>query len=494
MQLLELINRNKNLEKYFRNINKNFYNFEVEGISNNSKKIRNNFLFIAQKGIQKNGNDFINDARKNGSKIIISCEKKDDDIINIGDQDISLLYTLLCSSFYNKSPENIIGITGTNGKTSIADFCRQIWNFAGWNAASMGTLGIKCLSDDNYKKINNNLTTPDPVELHEELSILDKKEVTHLALEASSHGIIQNRIAGVNFTGAIFINLSHDHLDFHTSIENYYNAKKLLFTSLLKEGSIVSINLDDKYGEKLFNSIKNRNFRFINFGKHEKADLQIKKITNIKKIWQIELKFKNKLITTNIGLLGKFQIYNVLAAASICLGLNMDEEFIFRSLSYLKTVPGRMQVVNGHPQNALIVIDYAHTPDALENAILSIKKNNIGGKIYTLFGCGGERDVKKRELMGKISYKNSDVTIVTDDNPRTENPHFIRKQIIKGCPNAIEIEGRDLAIKKGISLLHENDVLIIAGKGHEKTQTIGTETLPFDDISIVNNVLMNLQP
>ena len=167
-------------------------------------------------------------------------ERKYTDTIYLKNTSISLIYALLCSSFYNKSPENIIGITGTNGKTSIVDFCRQIWSLAGWNSASIGTLGVKYLNDDNYKNNNDNLTTLDPMELHNQLSILHKKNISHTALEASSHGIIQNRVAGVNFAGAIFINLSHDHLDFHTNIRNYYDAKKLLFTNFLKEGSIVS--------------------------------------------------------------------------------------------------------------------------------------------------------------------------------------------------------------------------------------------------------------
>ncbi len=491
MLFRELIYRNKKLIKFFNKIENKLYELQIKGISNNSKKIKENYIFVAIRGNKKNGNDFISEAKKNGSKIIISSEKRDKDILYLENANISLIYALLCSSFYNKSPENIIGVTGTNGKTSIVDFCRQMWSLAGWNSASIGTLGVKYLNDNNYKNNTNNLTTLDPMELHNQLSSLYKKNITHLALEASSHGIIQNRIAGINFTGAVFINLSHDHLDFHNSTQNYYNAKKLLFTNYLKEGSIVSINLDDKYGETLFESIKNKNFRFINFGKHHKADLKIKKIVNIKKIWQIELEYKNRLITTNIGLIGNFQVYNALAAASICLGLNMDEEFIFKSLSYLKTVPGRMQVVSGHPKKALIIIDYAHTPDALKNAILSVRKNNSEGKIYTLFGCGGERDIHKRSLMGKVSYENSDFTIITDDNPRTEDPSTIRKQIIETCPNAIEIAGRNLAIKKAISLLNQNDVLIIAGKGHEKTQTIGTETLPFDDLAIVNNEFIN---
>ena len=230
----------------------------------------------------------------------------------------------------------------------------------------------------------------------------------------------------------------------------------------------------------------------MNFGQNKKADLKIKKIERIEQIWQLELEYNGKYYKSNIGLVGHFQIYNALSAASICLSLGMNEDFVFKSLSYLKAVPGRMQIVKGHPLKATIIIDYAHTPNALENAILAVKRLNQKGKIYTLFGCGGDRDIKKRAKMGKVSFENSDVTIITDDNPRNENPSTIRKEIIKECPNAIEIEGRDIAIKSTISLLKKNDILIIAGKGHETTQTIGTETLPFDDFAVVKNTIRSL--
>ena len=494
MQFWELINRSNFLKDKFKNIEDHFKEIEINGISNNSKNIKKNFIFFAFTGNKTNGNLYINEARKNGATIVISQEEKGKDVIKLTNKDYFKIYSHLCSSFYNKKPKNIIAVTGTNGKTSVTDFCRQIWNFYGLKSASIGTLGIRDTSEQYYHKIRNNLTTLDSSELNKQLSKLYDKQISYVALEASSHGINQNRLDGINFNGAVFTNLSHDHLDYHKNMENYFSAKMKLFTEHLKDGTCVSINLDDQYGMELYNKIKTKNFKFVNFGFNEKCELKLIQIKKIEKIWQLEILYKNKLYKTDIGLVGHFQIYNALAAASICLGLGLKQDSIFKSLSYLQTVPGRMQIVNHPLCKATIIVDYAHTPNALENAILAVKKMNVSGKIYTLFGCGGERDHEKRSKMGEVAFKNSDFTIITDDNPRTEDPSLIRKSIINNNPKAIEIPGRDIAIKKAISFLKDDDVLIIAGKGHEQTQTIGIETLPFDDVSVVKNTLDRLNP
>lgn len=494
MQFWELINRSNFLKEKFKNIEDHFKEIEINGISNNSKNIKKKFIFFAFTGNKTNGNLYINEARKNGATILISQEEKGKDVIKLTNKDYFKIYSHLCSSFYNKKPKNIIAVTGTNGKTSVTDFCRQIWSFYGLKSASIGTLGIRETSEQYYHKTRNNLTTLDSSELNKQLSKLYDKQISYVALEASSHGINQNRLDGINFNGAVFTNLSHDHLDYHKNMENYFSAKMKLFTEHLKDGTCVSINLDDQYGMELYNKIKTKNFKFVNFGFNEKCELKLIQIKKIEKIWQLEILYKNKLYKTDIGLVGHFQIYNALAAASICLGLGLKQDSIFKSLSYLQTVPGRMQIVNHPLCKATIIVDYAHTPNALENAILAVKKMNVSGKIYTLFGCGGERDHEKRSKMGEVAFKNSDFTIITDDNPRTEDPSLIRKSIINNNPIAIEIPGRDVAIKKAISFLKDDDVLIIAGKGHEQTQTIGIETLPFDDVSVVKNTLDRLNP
>ena len=494
MKFKELINKSDFLKDKFKDIEDHFKEIEIQGISNNSKNVKKNFIFFTFAGKKTNGNLYINEAKKNGAKIVISQEEKNKDVIKLPNKDYSLIYSYLCSYFYSKKPKNIIAVTGTNGKTSVTDFCRQLWSFYGLKSASIGTLGIRDSSQKNYNKIKSNLTTLDSSELNKQLSKLYDKQITYVALEASSHGIIQNRLDGINFNGAVFTNLSHDHLDYHKNMAHYFSAKKKLFTEYLKDGTCVSINLDDHYGMELYKEIKTKKFKFVNFGFNKQCDLQLIEIKKIEKIWQLEILYKNKLYKTNIGLVGHFQIYNALAAASICLGLGLQEDSIFKSLSYLQTVPGRMQLINHPLCKATIIVDYAHTPNALENAILAVKKMNVNGKIYTLFGCGGERDQEKRSKMGEVAFKYSDFTIITDDNPRTEDPSLIRKSIINNNLKAIEIPGRDVAIKKAINFLKDEDILIIAGKGHEQTQTIGIETLPFDDVSVVKNTLENLNP
>ncbi len=492
MEFKDLINKNIKLKKIFREVEPKLKSSVIEGITNNSKNIKKNYLFVAIKGNIKNGNDYIDIARKNGSCIIISTEKKGNDTVTLQNVDIKEIYSLLCSAFYERKPSNIVGVTGTNGKTSVVEFCRQIWDLTGWKSASLGTLGTIISGEKKINSDAENLTTLDASKLNYKLNELSKNNITHLALEASSHGLIQKRLEGISLCGAIFTNLSHDHLDYHNTFENYFKAKKMLFLEHLRPGSVVSINLDDKYGLKLYDEIKEKPFIFVNYGKHKLANLRIIETNVLEKSWQLKIKFIDEIIDINIGMLGEFQIYNALASASICIGLNMDHNFVLKSLSYLKSVSGRMQIITGHPRDALIVIDYAHTPDALEKAINALKLHSKGN-IYTLFGCGGERDSKKREIMGRVSHSNSNFTIITDDNPRNESPEEIRKSILKGCPNGIEISGRDNAIKKAISLLKKNDTLLIAGKGHETTQTIGKESLPFDDFSVAKLAIKNLK-
>ena len=283
MQFWELINRSNFLKDKFKNIEDHFKEIEINGISNNSKNIKKNFIFFAFTGNKTNGNLYINEARKNGATIVISQEEKGKDVIKLTNNDYFKIYSHLCSSFYNKKPKNIIAVTGTNGKTSVTDFCRQIWNFYGLKSASIGTLGIRDTSEQYYHKIRNNLTTLDSSELNKQLSKLYDKQISYVALEASSHGINQNRLDGINFNGAVFTNLSHDHLDYHKNMENYFSAKMKLFTEHLKDGTCVSINLDDQYGMELYNKIKTKNFKFVNFGFNEKCELKLIQIKKLKK-------------------------------------------------------------------------------------------------------------------------------------------------------------------------------------------------------------------
>ena len=360
----------------------------------------------------------------------------------------------------------------------------------------MGTLGTKIGTNKDEHILGtskNKLTTFEPNDLYKSLNFLSQNEVTHLAMEASSHGLDQFRLEGVKFSGAIFTNLSHDHLDYHDNIINYFSAKKRLFTCILRDNSIVALNIDDDFGKKILKEIKSKNHYILTFGESQKANVKIKSITHsINKI-DLSLEFNGETYNSTLGMIGKFQAYNAIASATICIALGMDPNLVFKSLSYLKPARGRMETIVGTKKNSTVIIDYAHTPEALKSVLISIKEIITSkGKIITLFGCGGERDKEKRKLMGEVATKYSDLVIITDDNPRSESPIEIRKEILTGCPNATEIPDRNKAIKIAISKLQINDILLIAGKGHEILQTVGIETLPFDDYAVAKEAVKSM--
>ncbi|MDC0093176.1 UDP-N-acetylmuramoyl-L-alanyl-D-glutamate--2,6-diaminopimelate ligase [Alphaproteobacteria bacterium] len=493
--LRDLISKDKTLNNIFKDKKSLKMNYPIKGVSSNSKEIKKDYIFVALKGQKFDGSNFITEARKNGAVLILAENSHIEDVFSLQKGTARKVYSLFLSSFHEKQPKQIVGVTGTNGKTSVVEFCRQIWSQASWKAASIGTLGTKidATSDKtSLLKSKHNLTTFEPSDLYEQLNYLASKEISHLAIEASSHGIDQCRLDGINFSGAVFTNLSHDHLDYHKSIENYYSSKKRLFTHLLNENSSIAINLDDNYGVKLYEELKKFNYMILTFGKKEAADIQIISITTNNKSIDLTLKFNNKIFQTTIGMIGQFQVYNIIASASICIALGMDSSFVFNSLSYLKPARGRMEIVSDNESKSLVIIDYAHTPEALYS-VLSSLKHDAKGKIITLFGCGGNRDIEKRKLMGKVAHDNSELVIITDDNPREELPSKIRKEILQGCPDAIEIADRNSAIKFAVSKLRDNDLLLIAGKGHESTQTIGSESLPFDDYTVSKEAIKNIK-
>ena len=492
MLLKDLISRSMILRNSLNYLKKDILDHKVDGVSAYSKEIQNNFIFIAIKGEKFNGSDFINEAKKNGAFLVITDEniKKN---IKSTNTSTRLIYSELLAAFYEVQPKEIIGVTGTNGKTSTVEFCRQLWVQSGWKSASMGTLGtnIENASNKNlFKKVGLNLTSFDPSVLYRELYFLKKEGISHLAIEASSHGLDQHRLDGVKFSGAVFTNLSHDHLDYHKNIENYFLSKKRLFTEILKNNSAVAINIDDDFGKRLFEEISTNNHLIITFGQNKDANIRINSISQNSQTINIKIGYKNNTYISTMGMIGKFQVFNAIGAASICIALGMDPEVTFKSLSYLKAARGRMEIVSPTHNNSFIIIDYAHTPEALTSVLDSIKEI-AKAKIITLFGCGGERDKEKRKIMGEVASRFSDLVIVTDDNPRSESPSSIRKDIMSGCLNAEEISNRNKAINYAISKLQKNDFLLIAGKGHETSQTIGTETLPFDDLTVAKEAIKN---
>jgi len=498
MILSELVSKNKILTNILGHLDHQILNQEVKGISSNSKDIKSGYIFVAIKGKNFDGESFIKEAKSKGAFLILAENKNKKNCVSITKGTSRLVYSTLLSIYYKNQPNVIIGVTGTNGKTSTVEFCRQIWVQAGWKAASMGTLGTKVgthQSDAVYNSSQNSLTTFEPNELYKNLNFLAQNDVSHLALEASSHGLDQFRLDGIKFSGAILTNLSHDHLDYHGNIQSYFSAKKKLFTDILKKQSAVAINIDNEFGKKLYEEIASKNHLILTFGENEKANIRIKSITHNNQTLKISIEFRNKIYDATLGMIGKFQAYNVIASASICIALGMEPSFVFKSLSYLKPARGRMEIVSGENHNSTIIIDYAHTPEALKSVLLSLKEiKKANGKLITLFGCGGDRDKGKRKLMGKIAHEYSDLIIVTDDNPRNESPAGIRSDILNGSPTAVEIPDRNKAIKHAVSLLKMNDFLLIAGKGHETLQTVGLETLPFDDYAVAKEALktMNL--
>ena len=443
---------------------------KIKGLTSDSRQVSKGYLFAALAGTRYDGRDYIDQAILNGASYILAPKGTPhrDDVIMIESENPRHDFALLAAEFYEDQPDNIIAVTGTNGKTSVAEFIRQIFEMANYKCASLGTLGLR----SKMVKGANNMTTPDPVKLHGLLADLKAAGVNHLAMEASSHGLHQSRLDGVKPTIAAFTNLSQDHLDYHKDMEDYFAAKKRLFTEILLEDGCAVVNIDDEWGRRIPR-------KELTYGQREEADLRLVAQVPNAEGQTIKVEYKKQYYTIELSLIGLFQAYNVLCAAGCCLMLGMEPDFIFKSLSKLKVVSGRMELVLSKNKMAAYV-DYAHTPDALEKVLTALRPH-VEGKLICVFGAGGDRDKSKRSVMGRIVSTLADCAIVTDDNPRSEDPIKIRNEILSTCPNAANIGDRRKAIAHGVGLLCPGDVLIVAGKGHEQGQTIGEITYPFDD-------------
>ena len=465
----------------------------VSHVTSDSRKVEAGSVFVAIKGSHFDGHDFIPQALENGAIAIVAEDQiETGDVPLILTENSRLVLSQLAKALMPSQSGVVAAITGTNGKTSTADFLRQIWEQIGWHSASMGTLGIRGTTIGPIADLSN-LTTPDAVALHQNLNALAKTGITNLAMEASSHGIEQDRLSSVKIAAAGFSNLSRDHLDHHLDMEAYFNAKARLFTELLPEGGVAVINIDDPAGEKLAKMLKGRPINIITIGKNKNADLKVEAIHPFDGGMTVTTSFNGQKWTIPIALLGEFQVENALMAAGLAhaTGLSMDHALL--SLPYLKPAPGRMQHIHGHPDGASVLVDYAHTPDALKTALETLRAN-CPGKLGVVFGCGGDRDQGKRQEMGAIAAEYADFTIVTDDNPRHEDPALIREAILQAVPEAENIGDRHSAIRKGLEQIHSGDVLLVAGKGHEDNQLIGSETLPFSDAAVISAILSGMNP
>ncbi|MGI8525646.1 MAG: UDP-N-acetylmuramoyl-L-alanyl-D-glutamate--2,6-diaminopimelate ligase [Pseudolabrys sp.] len=456
-----------------------FANIGVTGVAADSRKAAPGFLFFAISGAKADGAHFAQAAVRAGA-VAVAAERAIDipGAAFVRVKDVRRSLALAAARFYPRQPATVAAVTGTSGKTSVAAFTRQIWSSLGQQAASIGTIGVVSPKEETY----GSLTTPDPVELHRTLDRLSGEGVTHLALEASSHGLDQHRLDGVRVSAGGFTNLSRDHLDYHPTIEAYLAAKLILFETLLMPGGTAVISADNCYAHRVAEAAHRRGLKVMTVGESgESIKLTGGKVEGFAQI--VALTHAGKQYSVKLPLVGGFQVENAMVAAGLAIATGSEPGGVFAALEKLTGAKGRLELV-GSKNGAPIFVDYAHKPDALSKALDALRPH-VKGRLIAVFGCGGDRDKGKRPLMGKIAAEKADKVIVTDDNPRSENPAAIRAEILAGAreikSGVHEIGDRAQAIRSSIAELESGDVLLIAGKGHESGQIIGDKILPFSD-------------
>jgi len=453
---------------------------QFRGLAADSREVKPGYLFAALSGSKTDGARFIEDAVKRGAVAVLGPPGAADQAKGLGVRFIAaanprLRLAELAAEFYAAQPACIAAVTGTNGKTSVAAFLRQIWAFQGWRAASLGTIGIDAPSGH----VSLGHTTPDPVRLHAELARLEAEGVDHLALEASSHGLDQYRLDGVKISAAGFTNITRDHLDYHASFENYLSAKLRLFRDLVKDGGVAVVNVDADHAGDFVAAAEKRRLRILTVGERGESLRLVKRAAHASG-QDLTLRYAGRDHNIALPLAGSFQASNALVAAGLALGLGDAADKVFAALATLKGAPGRLELVARTRAGAPIYIDYAHTPDAIETVLRALRPH-VKGRLHIVFGCGGDRDRGKRPLMAQAATRYADAVIVTDDNPRSEDAAAIRREVMLGAPAAREIGDRAQAIASAVAALGAEDTLVIAGKGHEDYQIIGTDVQPFSD-------------
>ena len=475
------------LGNYFRNLNKNYKKLFFSGISFNTKNIKKDHIFFAIKGLNIDGNKYIPIAIKKGSRIIVSERKIKNQIrgvLYIHTKNIRKLLAETAFKIYNKKPKNLIAVTGTNGKSSVADFYYQILKLSNKKVASIGTLGVKS------KNMNLNLsnTTIDPIKLGQILTSLKNQKIENVIMEASSHGLKQNRLDGLKFNSGIFTNLSQDHLDYHKNLKSYLKAKLYLFETLIKKKGFVITDQKIPEFKEIKKITQNKKLKLYTLN-DKKNNLEIISHSFIGESQLLKIKYNNSIRNIRVNLIGKIQLKNVLMAIITAKISGVSLNKIFNVIKKLKPVDGRFQKIGKIKNLSKVILDYAHTPEALKTCLLNLREQFPNKNIKVLFGCGGNRDHNKRSKMGKIASHYADNIILTNDNPRLENPEKIRKDIKKGIKNKriIEISDRATAISEAIKNLNTGDVLLVAGKGHEKIQEIGNKRIYFSDKQVILN-------
>ncbi|WP_246132841.1 UDP-N-acetylmuramoyl-L-alanyl-D-glutamate--2,6-diaminopimelate ligase [Devosia ginsengisoli] len=452
----------------------------VFGLNSDSRRIEPGDIFFALPGANVHGNQFVPDAVKRGALAVIS------DTAPVGDpgvpviivKDVRASYARAASRIFEPQPEITVAVTGTNGKTSVAAFVRQIWHYAGIAGASIGTLGV----DTATRHIDGSLTTPDSRTLHQSMRALKAQGINHVAMEASSHGLDQRRLDGIHFEAVAFTNLSRDHLDYHADMDAYRNAKLRLFTDLLVDGGAAIVNVDDPEYEPFMFAALGASATLLTVGR-EGAYIEVLDIKPEGYGQRVEVRHVGEKMSFHLPLTGEFQVSNAIVAAALAMSSGVDKAQAFPALSELVGAKGRLELVAEH-NGAAVFIDYSHTPDALKTALEALRPYATS-KLTVVFGCGGDRDKGKRPQMGAIASELADDVIVTDDNPRTENAATIRAEILAAAKGAREIGDRKTAITEAVKGLKSGDVLLVAGKGHEDYQIVGTTKTHFSDHEVV---------
>jgi len=450
---------------------------DIVGIAADSRKVKAGFLFFAIAGAKADGAHFARAAAAAGA-VAVAAEQRPDglpaDVVFVPVANARRALALAAAKFFPRQPGTIAAVTGTSGKTSVAAFTRQIWSALGFPAASIGTIGVVSPTAETY----GSLTTPDPVELHRTLDRLAGEGVTHLALEASSHGLDQRRLDGVRIAAGTFTNLSRDHLDYHPTIEAYLAAKLRLFEELIAPSGTAVIDVDDCYAGQVVAAAKKRGLKIMTVGVNgDDIKLIGGAIDGFAQV--VSIGYGGREFKVKLPLVGAFQVQNAVVAAGLAIATGAETARVFAALEHLTGAKGRLELA-GAKNGAPIFIDYAHKPDALKKALEALRPY-ASGKLVVVFGAGGDRDSGKRPIMGRIAVENADRVIVTDDNPRSEQPSAIRAAILAATPGATEIGDRNAAIRAGIAALKTGDVLLIAGKGHETGQIVGDRVSPFSD-------------